>query len=75
VNTEHSLEWQFGGWHNLNPLVGWSILLVVGVATILSEHAEKADVATASHSGGVALRIFAGARGLPSGASAGGTRL
>jgi uncharacterized membrane protein len=34
VNTEHSLEWQFGGWHNLNPLVGWSILLVVGVATI-----------------------------------------
>jgi uncharacterized membrane protein len=31
VNAEHSLEWQFGGWSNLPPWLGWTALLLLAI--------------------------------------------
>jgi len=31
VNSEHTLEWQFGGWSGLSPWLGWSALALLAV--------------------------------------------
>ena len=34
MNSDHIIEWQFGGWNGLSPWLGWAILLLIAAGGV-----------------------------------------